>query len=78
MIENWNKFKLDNICTLITDGTHHTPTYLPEGVPFLSVKNLTNGKIDFSNTRFISPKISTLKFQAINGYEIITLQKTVF
>lgn len=52
--ENWKWIKLENICTLITDGAHHTPNYIDEGIPFLSVKNLSSGKIDFNDTKFIS------------------------
>lgn len=52
--DNWETQMLGNLCDLITDGTHFTPTYIDDGVPFLSVKNLTNGKIDFSDTKFIS------------------------
>lgn len=53
---NWKWIKLENICTLITDGAHHTPNYIDEGVPFLSVKNLSSGKIDFNDTKYISKK----------------------
>jgi type I restriction enzyme S subunit len=52
--EGWVDAKLGDLCHKITDGTHSTPTYREEGIPFLSVKNLTQGFIDFSNTRFIS------------------------
>lgn len=52
--EEWVDAKLGAICHKITDGTHVTPTYTKEGVPFLSVKNLTQGFIDFSNAKFIS------------------------
>ena len=52
--KGWVDAKLGNVCHKITDGTHITPTYTKEGVPFLSVKNLTQGFIDFSDTRFIS------------------------
>jgi type I restriction enzyme S subunit len=45
---------LGDVCHKITDGTHATPTYTKSGVPFLSVKDLTKGFIDFSDTRFIS------------------------
>lgn len=51
---HWRLLKLSEICTLITDGTHSTPKYINKGVPFLSVKNLTKGFLDFSDTRFIS------------------------
>lgn len=54
--DGWEWSRLDSLCYLITDGTHYTPTYVPSGVPFLSVKDVTGGKIDFCNTRFISPK----------------------
>ena len=52
--QNWEWCYLDDICTLITDGTHHTPQYTETGVPFLSVKDISSGKINFSTTRFIS------------------------
>jgi type I restriction enzyme S subunit len=52
--EGWVDAKLGDVCDRITDGTHVTPRYTPSGVPFLSVKNLTHGFIDFSNTRYIS------------------------
>ena len=51
------KYALNNInklCTKITDGTHSTPTYTKTGVHFLSVKDISKGVIDFSNTRYIS------------------------
>lgn len=51
---SWQWVKLHEICWLITDGTHHTPQYVETGVPFLSVKDLSKGYIDFSNTRFIT------------------------
>ena len=44
---------LDALCELITDGTHQTPTYVDEGVLFLSAKNVTSGRIDWSNVKYI-------------------------
>ncbi len=46
--------KLWEICSKITDWTHSTPKYIETWIPFLSVKDITKGFIDFSNTRFIS------------------------
>jgi type I restriction enzyme S subunit len=40
--------------TPITDGPHLTPTFLDDGVPFLSVNNLVDGRIDWRDVRFIS------------------------
>lgn len=52
--KTWKWVRLHEICWLITDGTHHTPTYVDSGVPFLSVKDLSAGYLDFSNTRFVT------------------------
>jgi type I restriction enzyme S subunit len=50
----WEWVRLAELTTKITDGTHHTPTYVDSGIPFLSVKDMSSGVIDFSSTRFIS------------------------
>jgi type I restriction enzyme S subunit len=38
----------------VLDGTHDTPKYVNEGVPLVTSKNLTYGKIDFDNAKLIS------------------------
>jgi len=45
------KLSIDKLTT-IYDGTHTTPHYVKEGVPFYSVEHITHD--DFSDTRFIS------------------------
>lgn len=52
--KKWNNYLLSDICTQITDGTHKTPKYTENGIPFLSVKNITSGYLDFKNTKYIS------------------------
>ncbi|HEX2641516.1 MAG TPA: restriction endonuclease subunit S [Thermoanaerobaculia bacterium] len=47
---------LGSLCRQITDGAHRTPRYVAEGVPFLSVKDVSSGEIRFDQTRFISPE----------------------
>ncbi len=42
------------VSTPITDGPHLTPTFLNDGIPFLSVNNLVNNKLDLSSLRFVS------------------------
>ncbi len=46
--------RLKEVTLKITDGTHHTPKYTNEGIHFISVKDIRNSNVDFSNTRFIS------------------------
>lgn len=52
--ERWKKEKLIELCELITDGDHQAPPQSNQGVPFIVISNLSNGKIDFSNTRFVT------------------------
>ena len=35
-------------------GLTHTPTYVTEGKPFLSVRDISSGRIDFANCHYIS------------------------
>ena len=52
----WSWCRLGNIIYHLTDGAHKTPKYIDtkDGVPFLSVKDISSGKIDLTNTKFIS------------------------
>ncbi len=52
--DSWAWCRLGHILTKLTDGAHSTPKYTETGVPFLSVKDMSSGYIDFSNTKFIS------------------------
>lgn len=52
--DGWCWARLATICSLITDGTHKTPSYTTNGVRFLSVKDISGGYFDLSNTKFIS------------------------
>lgn len=51
---NWKWVRLGAIAHQITDGTHRTPTYQNEGVPFLSVKDISAGYLDLSDIKHIS------------------------
>ena len=52
----WNEVAIKKaaVQTPVTDGPHMTPVFLDDGVPFLSVNNLIDGRIDFSDLRYIS------------------------
>ncbi|MDM0957512.1 restriction endonuclease subunit S [Clostridium perfringens] len=54
---NKNKFRiveLESLTTKITDGVHSKPEYMPEGVEFISVKDINKGNLDFSECKYIS------------------------
>ena len=48
----WEKALLGEICD-VRDGTHDSPKYFAEGYPLVTSKNVTGGKIDFSNCSLI-------------------------
>jgi len=54
--ESWEWVRFSNIYWQLTDGTHSTPKYTMSGIPFLSVKDMSSGKLSFSNTKYISPE----------------------
>lgn len=51
--DEWEVEKLGEVCD-VRDGTHDSPKYHAEGVPFITSKNLKNGKIDLTEVNFIS------------------------
>ena len=44
--DSWSWCSLSQISKLITDGTHKTPNYVANGVPFLSISNVSSGIYD--------------------------------
>ena len=52
--QSWCWCRFSAIYRLLTDGTHNTPKYTESGIPFISVKDMSSGKLSFSNTKFIS------------------------
>lgn len=59
-------YKLIDLCTQITDGTHYTPTYTDSGIKFISVKDIKENSIDFDNTKFISQEEHNLFIKRCN------------
>ena len=51
----WDSSILNEV-TDVRDGTHDSPKYHDRGYPFVTSKNLIDGKIDFSTCQFISEK----------------------
>lgn len=51
--QNWIWTRLGAIINKLTDGAHYTPTYTKTGIPFLSVKDISSGKLNFTNTKLV-------------------------
>ncbi|MEK3869941.1 MULTISPECIES: restriction endonuclease subunit S [unclassified Paenibacillus] len=53
--KSWKTGKLSDVCTLITDGTHHSPEPKTNGVPYVTAKHVKPNRVDFfSNPTYIS------------------------
>lgn len=50
---NWEWVRLGEFFD-VRDGTHDTPKYVSKGFPLITSKNISNGKLDFSNIKYIS------------------------
>ncbi len=52
--DSWKWVRIGSLLHKLVDGTHRTPKYTTSGVPFVSVKNMSNGVLSLENTKFIS------------------------
>jgi type I restriction enzyme, S subunit len=46
--------RMEEICVLVTDGTHDSPKLQKEGVPFIKGKNISGGTVDFTACDYIT------------------------
>ena len=49
--DSWQWVRLGTLMSVISDGTHKTPTYVEKGIPFISVDAIVDNKIDFNRKR---------------------------
>lgn len=52
--ENCERKTIEELTTVVTDGTHQTPSYVEKGVIFLSAQNIKDYKLDFENIKYVS------------------------
>jgi type I restriction enzyme S subunit len=60
-MNNWKTQTLEDICLIITDGSHSSPKSVDDGFPMASVKDLTPYGINLKTCR----KISTVDFEKL-------------
>jgi len=51
--EGWEETALGSVCE-VKDGTHDSPKYVAEGIPFVTQKNIREDGLSFANTKFVS------------------------
>lgn len=49
----FEEYTLSDCCTSITDGDHQAPPKSAVGIPFITISNIRNNKIDFSDTMYV-------------------------
>ena len=52
--ESWKWVRIGSLLHKLVDGTHRTPKYTTSGIPFVSVRNMSNGTLSLDGTKFIS------------------------
>jgi type I restriction enzyme S subunit len=76
----WVDAKMDDVTELITCGVAKRPDYVPEGIPFLSAKNVKGGQVIWSGHQYVSeethraltknnkPKIGDILYTRVGSY----------
>ena len=58
--DGWGWGSVEQLSTKVVDGVHKKPEYVSEGVPFITVRNLTAGPgISFERTQFVTEQDHT-------------------
>ena len=55
--ESWKWVRLGDIILSAKDGPHFSPKYQPSGIPFISTRNISTGKLDFTGAKYISEEL---------------------
>jgi type I restriction enzyme, S subunit len=53
-MSEWKEYRLNEVCHLITDGSHFSPKDESDGLPMFSVKDMRNNGFDYSKVKKIS------------------------
>ena len=53
MSTEWKKVKLQEICESISDGDHLPPPKAEKGIPFVTISNIKDNQLDFTDTMFV-------------------------
>lgn len=86
--QKWERKKLGEVCNKITDGTHQSPLFTSKGIPFIFVRNIVSGAIDFNITNFVSeetyteltkrcrPEYGDLLYSAVGSFGVAVVIET--
>ena len=81
--ENWTWARLSSACVSIADGDNQPPPQVQDGIPFLVISHVSDGRVDFSDTRYVPkeyfaslaeiriPQCGDLLFTVTGSYGIV-------
>ncbi len=71
--EGWVTTRMENVSLNITDGDHQAPPKASSGIPFITISNIKNNRIDFSNTFFVDDEYynSLIKYRVPKKGDIL-------
>ena len=72
--ESWEWVRLGEISLSVADGDHQAPPKASDGIPFLVISNVSGGRLDFSNTRFVPKEY----FDKLSSERIAELNDILF
>jgi type I restriction enzyme S subunit len=69
-LNRWSETELNNLVNIF-DGTHQTPNYVNDGIPFYSVEHISSN--NFNDTKFISEEVyrKEIKIKKIEKGDIL-------
>ena len=71
---SWRDTTLSALCSSISDGDHLPPPQTTDGIPFLTIGNISSGRLDFSSTRFVAESY----FKNIKGTRVPCVGDTLY
>jgi type I restriction enzyme, S subunit len=54
--QGWEVVSIDDVCSRVTDGSHHSPKSVDEGLPMASSKDMHDWGLNLETCRLISPE----------------------
>ena len=55
--KGWETYKMSEVCSKVTDGTHDTPMRLTKGVKFITGKHIRPFVIDYSHSDYVTKEV---------------------
>lgn len=74
--DSWEWVRLETLCWSISDGDHQPPPQVKDGIPFLVISDVSQGKLTFDGTRSV-PKWYFDKLQEMRKPQVNDILFTV-